>query len=153
MGVTTASSYLFNLIITIVAPLLFESIQWGTYLLFGCFCICIAWVVHRFYPETRVRICTWCLHTVSRMLNESFARSQGRSLEEVNLIFSGALIDQRPGAHHPETAAEALMQLQELRRREERMRARRAMAQSRQTSFAKRLTRVEDIEKQETTLH
>lgn len=94
-----------------------------------------------------------CLHTVSRMLNESFARSQGRSLEEVNLIFSGALIDQRPGAHHPETAAEALMQLQELRRREERMRARRAMAQSRQTSFAKRLTRVEDIEKQETTLH
>ncbi|KAL1934776.1 hypothetical protein VTP01DRAFT_6958 [Rhizomucor pusillus] len=130
MGVTTASSYLFNLIITIVAPLLFESIQWGTYLLFGCFCICIAWVVHRFYPETR-----------------------GRSLEEVNLIFSGALIDQRPGAHHPETAAEALMQLQELRRREERMRARRAMAQSRQTSFAKRLTRVEDIEKQETTLH
>lgn len=58
MGVTTASSYLFNLIITIVAPLLFESIQWGTYLLFGCFCICIAWVVHRFYPETRVRICT-----------------------------------------------------------------------------------------------
>lgn len=79
--------------------------------------------------------------------------SQGRSLEEVNLIFSGALIDQRPGAHHPETAAEALMQLQELRRREERMRARRAMAQSRQNSFAKRLTRVEDIEKQETTLH
>lgn len=54
MGITTASSYLFNIIITVVTPLLFETIRWGTYLMFGCFCIAIAWMIHRFYPETRV---------------------------------------------------------------------------------------------------
>ncbi|KAI9318115.1 general substrate transporter [Dichotomocladium elegans] len=91
MGVTTATSYFFNVIITLVAPLLFETIRWGTYLLFGIFCVLMAITVHTFYPETR-----------------------GRSLEEVNLIFSGALIDERAGAHHPDTAAEAISTLQQI---------------------------------------
>ncbi|KAG2221998.1 hypothetical protein INT45_006698 [Circinella minor] len=88
MGVTTASSYCFNLAISQIAPVLFKYITWGTYVVFGCFCLLIAWIVHTFYPETR-----------------------GRSLEEIHLIFSGALIDERPGLHHPSTAAEALDRL------------------------------------------
>ncbi|ORZ14690.1 and other transporter-domain-containing protein [Absidia repens] len=82
MGVTTSTSYLFNLVVTLVAPLMF--------------------VVHRYYPETR-----------------------GRSLEEINLIFSGALVnevDDRLGAHHPATAAEALLHLEQIRYREKRER-------------------------------
>lgn len=47
---------------------------------------------------------------------------QGRSLEEINLIFSGALIDQRPGAHHPATAAEALLHLEQIQYREKKER-------------------------------
>ncbi|GAN06123.1 general substrate transporter [Mucor ambiguus] len=35
------------------------------------------------------------------------------SLEEIHLIFSGALIDQSPGAHHPQTAFEALSHLKQ----------------------------------------
>ncbi|ORZ03758.1 sugar transporter [Syncephalastrum racemosum] len=89
MGVTTAASYCFNVAISQLAPLLFEYITWGTYVVFGCCCLLITWIVHVYYPETR-----------------------GRSLEEIHLIFSNALIDQRPGAHHPSTAAEALEHLE-----------------------------------------
>ncbi|KAI9262136.1 general substrate transporter [Phascolomyces articulosus] len=99
MGVTTATSYLFNIIITLVTPILFETIRWGTYLLFGVFCVIIAFIIHKYFPETR-----------------------GRSLEEVNLIFSGALVDQQPGAHHPETAAEALLKMQQIQVRDRRRR-------------------------------
>ncbi|KAF7730298.1 hypothetical protein EC973_002542 [Apophysomyces ossiformis] len=66
MGVTTSSSYLFNVFVTLISP--------------------------------------------------------GRSLEEINLLFSGALLDQRPGAHHPATAAEALLHLEQIRYRDKRER-------------------------------
>ncbi|KAI9313160.1 general substrate transporter [Dichotomocladium elegans] len=93
MGLTTASSYCFNVTISQIAPALFESISWGTYVVFGCSCLLIAWIVHAFYPETR-----------------------GRSLEEIHLIFSNAiLINERASAHHPSTAAEALEHLETLR--------------------------------------
>ncbi|KAG2222946.1 hypothetical protein INT45_012924, partial [Circinella minor] len=99
MGVTTATSYLFNIIITLVTPILFETIRWGTYVLFGGFCVIIAITIHRYFPETRCR-----------------------SLEEVNLIFSGALVDEQPGAHHPETAAEALLKMQQIQSKDRRRR-------------------------------
>lgn len=44
-------------------------------------------------------------------------------MEEINLIFSGALVnevDVRLGAHHPATAAEALLHLEQIRYREKR---------------------------------
>lgn len=47
-------------------------------------------------------------------------------MEEVNLIFSGALVDNYAGAHHPETAAEALLKMQQIRYRDERERLARA---------------------------
>ncbi|KAI8139122.1 major facilitator superfamily domain-containing protein, partial [Fennellomyces sp. T-0311] len=99
MGVTTATSYLFTIIITLVTPILFETIRWGTYVLFASFCVIMALVIHKFFPETR-----------------------GRSLEEVNLIFSGALVDEEAGAHHPETAAEALSKMQQIQVRDRRKR-------------------------------
>ncbi|CAO3637560.1 unnamed protein product [Cunninghamella blakesleeana] len=95
MGVTTSASYFFNLVITLVTPLMFSSITWGTYLFFAVICLIMGWTIHRYYPETR-----------------------GRSLEEINLIFSGALIDQSPGAHHPTTAAEALIHLEQFKYKE-----------------------------------
>lgn len=43
-------------------------------------------------------------------------------MEEIQLIFSGALIDQRPDAHHPSTAAEALIQLEHIKHQQQRER-------------------------------
>lgn len=37
----------------------------------------------------------------------------------MNLIFSGALIDERAGAHHPETAHEALTEISQIERHEQ----------------------------------
>lgn len=109
MGVTTAASYCFNVAISQVAPLLFEYITWGTYVVFGCCCLVITWIVHVYYPETRVSLTTFHAHSVT---HRYLIPWQGRSLEEIHLIFSNALIDQRPGAHHPSTAAEALEHLE-----------------------------------------
>ncbi|CEG65081.1 hypothetical protein RMATCC62417_01945 [Rhizopus microsporus] len=99
MGVTTSCSYLFSLFIALVSPIMFKNISWRTYLFFACMCLLMGVVVHLFYPETR-----------------------GRSLEEIQLIFSGALIDQRPDAHHPATAAEALIQLEHIKHQQQRER-------------------------------
>jgi hypothetical protein len=54
MGVSTSFSYLFNLFISLVSPVMFREIMWGTYLFFGCMCVIMASVVYTFYPETRV---------------------------------------------------------------------------------------------------
>ncbi|KAI8991127.1 major facilitator superfamily domain-containing protein, partial [Mycotypha africana] len=97
MGVTTFFSYLFNLFVSLASPVMFRNITWGTYLFFGLISLIMAVIVHKLYPETR-----------------------GRSLEEIQLIFSGALIDQRPDAHHPTTAAEALLHLEQIQHRDKR---------------------------------
>ncbi|KAK4512973.1 Oxysterol-binding protein 3 [Mucor velutinosus] len=90
LGVTTGASYATSIFVSQLAPVLFRDIGWGTYLFFGLICLIQSYIIHRFYPETR-----------------------GRSLEEIHLIFSGALIDQSPGAHHPQTAFEALSHLKQ----------------------------------------
>lgn len=97
MGVTTSCSYLFNLLISLVSPIMFRDIMWRSYIFFAAMCLMMAFVVQRYYPETR-----------------------GRSLEEIQLIFSGALIDQRPDAHHPAMAAEALLHLEQIQHRDKR---------------------------------
>ncbi|CEP16857.1 hypothetical protein [Parasitella parasitica] len=90
LGVTTGASYATSIFVSQIAPVLFRDIEWGTYLFFGAICLVQSYIIHQFYPETR-----------------------GRSLEEIHLIFSGALIDQSPGAHHPQTAFEALSHLKQ----------------------------------------
>jgi hypothetical protein len=54
MGVTTACSYLFSLLISLVTPVMFANIGWKTYLFFTCMCLCMSITVHLFYPETKV---------------------------------------------------------------------------------------------------
>ncbi|KAI9243636.1 general substrate transporter [Sporodiniella umbellata] len=99
MGVTTACSYLFNLLISLVTPVMFAHLGWKTYLFFACMCLVMSVCIHLFYPETK-----------------------GRSLEEIQLIFSGALVDQRADAHHPSTAAEALIKLEQIKHQQQRER-------------------------------
>ncbi|KAG1450121.1 hypothetical protein G6F56_008437 [Rhizopus delemar] len=99
MGVTTSCSYLFNLLISLVTPVMFSHVGWKTYIFFSCMCLVSAISVQLFYPETK-----------------------GCSLEEIQLIFSGALVDQRADAHHPSTAAEALIQLEQIKHQQQRER-------------------------------
>lgn len=54
MGVTTSFSYLFNLFISLISPIMFREILWGTYLFFAMMCLIMAGVVQKYYPETRV---------------------------------------------------------------------------------------------------
>ncbi|KAI8070507.1 hypothetical protein BC940DRAFT_271266 [Gongronella butleri] len=91
MGITTASMFAFSLLVTQVTPFLFQAIGWRTYVIFAGLVALNAVIVHLIYPETR-----------------------GKTLEEIQLQFSGALVDQSPQAHHPATAAEAWDKVAEL---------------------------------------
>ncbi|CAO3642743.1 unnamed protein product [Cunninghamella blakesleeana] len=91
MGVTTGSMFAFSILISQLAPLLFRYLGWRTYVIFACLCALMAFIVHTFYPETK-----------------------GKTFEEIQLQFSGALIDQSAKAHHPTTAAEAWENIEKL---------------------------------------
>lgn len=69
-----------------------DGIHWGTYLVFAIFCAIMAFIVWLDFPETK-----------------------GKSLEEIDLIFSGQLKDDDLGVHHPATAAAALEQLERIK--------------------------------------
>jgi hypothetical protein len=69
-----------------------SGIHWGTYLVFAIFCAIMAFIVWLEFPETK-----------------------GKSLEEIDLIFSGQLKDDDLGVHHPATAAAALTQLERMK--------------------------------------
>ncbi|ORZ15632.1 major facilitator superfamily domain-containing protein [Absidia repens] len=84
LGVATGSMFAFSILLSQVAPLLFRYLGWRTYALFSCLCALMVFIVRGYYPETK-----------------------GKTFEEIQLLFSGALIDQSPKAHHPSTAAEA----------------------------------------------
>ncbi|KAI7898628.1 uncharacterized protein BX663DRAFT_546289 [Cokeromyces recurvatus] len=90
LGITTGASFATSIFVSQIAPVLFQNIEWGTYLFFGALCLLQSYIIYIVYPETK-----------------------GRSLEEIHLIFSGALVDQSAGAHHPQTAFEALLYLQQ----------------------------------------
>ncbi|KAI8644920.1 general substrate transporter [Parasitella parasitica] len=57
LGVTTGASYATSIFISQIAPVLFRDIGWGTYLFFGAICLVQSYIVHQFYPETRVSDC------------------------------------------------------------------------------------------------
>lgn len=71
MGVTTSCSYLFNLFVSLVSPVMFREILWGTYLFFCFICLIMAAVVHKCYPETRVKRKITGFQMI-RLLNNSF---------------------------------------------------------------------------------
>ncbi|KAH8557045.1 sugar transporter [Umbelopsis sp. PMI_123] len=92
LGITTAANWLFNFAISQLAPPMLSGIHWGTYLVFAIFCAIMAFIVWLEFPETK-----------------------GKSLEEIDLIFSGQLKDDDLGVHHPATAAAALTQLERMK--------------------------------------
>ncbi|CDS09029.1 hypothetical protein LRAMOSA10389 [Lichtheimia ramosa] len=88
LGFTTAANWLFNFGVTMLTPLMYVHIQWKAFVVYAVFCFVMAIVVHRYFPET-----------------------MGKSLEEVDLIFSGNFNYYDLSVHHPQTAAAALSQL------------------------------------------
>ncbi|KAI8976512.1 general substrate transporter [Pilobolus umbonatus] len=54
LGLTTSCSYLFTLIISFVAPIMFRYLAWGTYIFFAGMCCIMSLVVYFYFPETRV---------------------------------------------------------------------------------------------------
>lgn len=67
-SITTAANWLMNFVISEICPAMLSSITWGTYIFFGCCCAFMAVFVFIFFPETK-----------------------GRSLEEMDLVFSGSV--------------------------------------------------------------
>ncbi|CAG8496769.1 9192_t:CDS:10 [Acaulospora morrowiae] len=64
LSITTAANWLLNLVVGQVTPTLLDSITWGTYIIFGSFCLIMTVSIFLFYPETK-----------------------GKSLEEMDMIF------------------------------------------------------------------
>ncbi|UJR07838.1 hypothetical protein I4U23_012121 [Adineta vaga] len=67
-SLTTAAIWVTNCFVSFLVPALLERITYGTYLIFGSFCFIMSVIVFIFYPETK-----------------------GRSLEEMDLIFSDSI--------------------------------------------------------------
>ncbi|KAF1802074.1 general substrate transporter [Mucor lusitanicus] len=68
-SITTAANWLMNFIISLFVPVMLTTITWGTYIFFGCCCLVMAASVFLFFPETK-----------------------GRSLEEMDIVFSGSVL-------------------------------------------------------------
>lgn len=64
-ALSTSSNWIFNFMVVMVTPVAFENIGWRTYIIFAVFNFAAMPVIFFFFPETR-----------------------GRSLEEIDLIFS-----------------------------------------------------------------
>ncbi|EIE91595.1 hypothetical protein RO3G_16306 [Rhizopus delemar RA 99-880] len=78
-----------------LTPIMLERIHWRTYVLFCVMSFIIAIIVHYYFPET-----------------------SGKSLEEVDLIFSCRFNYYDVNVHHPQTAAEALEQMERVQQRD-----------------------------------
>jgi sugar porter (SP) family MFS transporter len=68
-SITTAANWLMNFVISLFVPVMLANISFGTYIFFGCCCIIMAICVFVFFPETK-----------------------GRSLEEMDVVFSGRIL-------------------------------------------------------------
>jgi sugar porter (SP) family MFS transporter len=71
-SITTAANWLMNFVISEICPVMLSSITFGTYIFFGCCGAIMATVVYLFFPETK-----------------------GRSLEEMDVVFSGSVFVHR----------------------------------------------------------
>ncbi|KAG2220206.1 hypothetical protein INT45_002798, partial [Circinella minor] len=85
LGITTAANWLFNYGVTQITPIMFVTIRWKTFAAYAVVCVVIGYLVYRYFPET-----------------------MGKSLEEIDLIFSGNFNYYDLNVHHPQTAAAAL---------------------------------------------
>ncbi|KAI9277598.1 general substrate transporter [Sporodiniella umbellata] len=91
LGISTASNWLATYAILQLTPIMLVKIRWGTYLFFCVMCLLIAITIHLYFPETN-----------------------GKSLEEIDLIFNCRFNYYDVNVHHPQTAAEALEQMEKV---------------------------------------
>ncbi|OBZ91196.1 High-affinity glucose transporter [Choanephora cucurbitarum] len=94
LGISTASNWLFTYVVLQLTPIMLQNIYWRTYVLFSVACLIIAIIVHYEFPETN-----------------------GKSLEEVDLIFSAKFNSFDTDVHHPQTAAAALAQMEKVQQK------------------------------------
>jgi sugar porter (SP) family MFS transporter len=74
-SLTTAAQWGTNCIISFLVPVMLESITYGTYLIFGFFCVAMGVITYLFYPETK-----------------------GKSLEDMDLVFGRSIFAVKPWA-------------------------------------------------------
>ncbi|KAI7871874.1 general substrate transporter [Spinellus fusiger] len=91
LGITSAASWLASFAVIQISPLLMDRAQWRFYATYAIICACLAVITHKFLPET-----------------------MGKSLEEVDLIFTCDFNSYDQAVHHPKTAAEALERLEQM---------------------------------------
>ncbi|KAI7851786.1 general substrate transporter [Circinella umbellata] len=68
-SMSTAANWLMNFVISQIVPVMLADITWGTYIFFGCCCFIMSVIVYVFFPETK-----------------------GKSLEEMDAVFSGSIL-------------------------------------------------------------
>ncbi|CAF3796445.1 unnamed protein product [Rotaria sp. Silwood1] len=68
-SLTTAANWAANCAVSFIVPVLLERITYGTYLIFGSFCVIMTIVTFLFYPETK-----------------------GKSLEDMDLVFGRSIL-------------------------------------------------------------
>ncbi|KAJ1955997.1 hypothetical protein EC988_001576 [Linderina pennispora] len=67
-SIATASNWLFNFVVGLVAPILIKRITWGLDLIFAIVMFAAIFIIYLFFPETK-----------------------NRSLEEMEVIFTGSI--------------------------------------------------------------
>jgi len=72
-SITTAANWATNCIVSFLVPVLLESLTYGTYLIFGSFCILMGIIIYLFYPETK-----------------------GKSLEDMDFVFGRSVFAVKP---------------------------------------------------------
>ncbi len=72
-SLTTAANWAANCVVSFLVPVLLESITYGTYLIFGIFCVIMGIIIYLFYPETK-----------------------GKSLEDMDLVFGRSVFAVKP---------------------------------------------------------
>ena len=72
-SLTTAAQWGANCIISFLVPVMLENLTYGTYLIFGSFCVAMGVITYLFYPETK-----------------------GKSLEDMDLVFGRSVFAVKP---------------------------------------------------------
>jgi sugar porter (SP) family MFS transporter len=72
-SLTTAANWAANCIVSFLVPVFLENLTYGTYIIFGLFCVFMGIIVYLFYPETK-----------------------GKSLEDMDLVFGRSIFAVKP---------------------------------------------------------
>ncbi|KAI8065168.1 general substrate transporter [Gongronella butleri] len=92
LSISTGLGWMFIFVLVKITPIMLMNIRGGTYLVFAMSSLITAIIVYRFFPETK-----------------------GKSLEEVDLIFQCNINYFDVNTRHPQSAADALAEMEKLR--------------------------------------